>query len=82
MKKILFGLLCLVLCSCNYQYLEFNYSYKKAHLYENNKCYEISSWRDYEDGEQIQLDIKDYGIILTSAYNCLLIADKCPICDM
>lgn len=82
MKKLLLSALCLtLLCSCNYQMVDVNYNYKKVHLYETDKCYEINSWKDYEDGEQIQVDIKDSGVILLSSYNCFLVQDKCPICD-
>ena len=87
MKKIaviLLSVLCLIcLCSCNYDVFDTNYSFKKVHTTfdgQNYQCYEIISWTDY-DGEQIQVDIKDYGIVLLSSYNSYLIADKCPYCD-
>lgn len=83
MKKLLLGLLLvfsLTLTGCNKQLIDWNYSYKKVHLYETNMCYEIESWKDY-DGEQLQVHIKDKGKILISSMNCFLVDDKCPICD-
>ena len=84
MKKLLLGLLLvftLTLTGCNKQLIDWNYSYKKVHIYETNTCYDISSWTDYEDGEQLQVHIKDKGKILISSTSCFLVDDKCPICD-
>jgi hypothetical protein len=84
MKKLLLGLLLvftLTLTGCNKQLIDLNYSYKKVHIYETNTCYDISSWTDYEDGEQLQVHIKDKGKILISSTSCFLVEDKCPICD-
>ena len=84
MKKLLLGLLLvftLTLTGCNKQLIDLNYSYKKVHIYETNTCYDISSWRDYEEGEQLQVHIKGKGKILISSMSCFLVDDKCPICD-
>lgn len=84
MKKLLLVLLLtlsLILTGCNKQIFDFDYSFKKVHLYDTDCCYEINSWRDYEGGEQLQLDIKGKGKILVSSVNCFLVEDKCPICD-
>ena len=83
MKKLLLGLLLvfsLSLTICNKHLIDWNYSYKKVHLYETGTCYEIESWKDY-DGEQLQVHIKGKGKILTSSMSCFLVDDKCPICD-
>lgn len=80
-KKIILVLVVIICCSCNYQIIDMNYNYKKVHFYSQNQCYELVSWRDYEDGEQLQVEIKGYGKVLTSSYNCLLVEEKCPICD-
>ena len=87
MKQIL---LLLILClsvvglgSCNYVAFDTNYEFHKVHTTfdgEHYQCYEINSWSDYE-GEQIQVDIKDYGIVLLSSYNSYLVKDECPYCD-
>lgn len=84
MKKLLLALLLtlsLTLTGCNKQIFDFDYSFKKVHLYETDCCYEINSWKDYEGGEQLQLDIKGKGKILVSSVSCFLVEDKCPICD-
>lgn len=87
MKKLLIFilsilLLCLLFCltSCNKQIFDFNYTFKKVHILETNKCYNLSSWRDY-DGEQLQLNLEDYGICLFYSNQVILIVDKCPICE-
>ena len=81
-KKLLFIILALtMLTGCNYQLVDYDYKYTKVHIYETNKCYEIKTWMDYEDGEQLQIDITDKGKILISSYSCFLVKEKCPICD-
>lgn len=81
--KLLLMLLCITslsLVGCNKQIMDFDYKFEKVHIYETNSCYEIKSWKDYE-GEQLQLDIKDYGKVLISNLDCFLVKDKCFICD-
>ncbi len=84
MKKLLIGLVTLLaLCvsGCNYKIADFVYSFNKVHVFETNKCYELENWRDYEDGDQIQVNIKGYGYCLFHANQIALIKDKCPFCD-
>lgn len=84
MKKLLLGLLLvssLALTGCNKQLVDLNYRYNKIHLYETDTCYAISSWTDYENGEQLQVHITGKGKILISSTDCFLVEDKCPICD-
>lgn len=81
-KKILFILLSLiVLTGCQYQWVDIDLNYTKVHIYKTNKCYEINTWRDYENGEQLQVEIKGKGKILISSYSCFLVKNDCPICD-
>lgn len=80
MTLVLVLIFSIVLTSCNKQLIDWNYNYKKVHLYETGTCYEIESWKDY-DGEQLQVHIKDSGKILMSSVSGFLVADKCPICD-
>lgn len=80
-NKLTILLATVLLTSCNYQPIDLTYSYKKVHIYNTNQCYEISGWKDYSDGEQLQVDIVGKGKVLLSANNCMLINDKCPICD-
>lgn len=84
MKKLLTSALLVLtligLTGCNKQLIDWNYNYKKVHIYETNTCYDISSWTDYE-GEQLQVHITGKGKILISSTDCFLVEDKCPICD-
>ena len=38
-----------------------------------SKTVEIKQWRDYEDGEQIQITAKDGTIYLVNSVNCVLV---------
>ena len=79
MKKILMTI-CIVasvltLTSCNYQVVDLNYSYDYAIIkLQNGKVIEgkVQSWKDYEDGEQLQVKV-DGVTYLTNSYNCTLI---------
>lgn len=56
-----------------------NYTYDRAIIgLPNGESIEIEidQWRDYEDGEPIQIIAKNGTIYLTSSYNCTLIRDK------
>ena len=78
MKKLIVGVLLigsLLTTSCNYQVVDLTYNYNYAYIQlQNGEVIEgkVDSWRDYEDGEQLQVQIN--GIVyLTSSYNCTLI---------
>lgn len=83
MKKIIAILLiCITLLmfvSCNYQMVDFNYDFDHAYISYGDgtvKKVEIKSWRDYEDGEQIQITDTDGNIYLVSSFNCVLVKEK------
>lgn len=65
------------LASCNYQMADLNYDFDYAYIDIGGtvKKVEIKSWRDYEDGEQIQITDKDGNIYLTSSFNCTLVKE-------
>ena len=63
------------LTSCNYQVIDLTYSYDYAIIkLQNGKIIEgkVQKWRDYEDGEQLQVTI-DGNTYLTNSFNCTLI---------
>lgn len=79
MKKliIVFIVVCMFLTSCNYQAIDLTYNYNYAYIQlQNGTIIEghVESWRDYEDGEQIQVTI-DGVTYLTNSYNCTLVYD-------
>ena len=82
MKKLKFLLLLplLMLSGCNKQLFDTNFKFTKVHVFQTNKCYEITSWTDYEDGDQIQVKIKDFGTCLFHSNQIVLIESKCPFC--
>ena len=66
--------------SCNKVFMDTTYHFKKVHVFETGKCYEIVNWTDFEDGDQIQVKIKDYGVCLFHSNQIVLIEDQCPFC--
>ena len=88
MKKLLITLLAIIcllfitttLTGCNYQMLDTNYKFDHVHIYETGKCYEIKSWRDYEDGDQIQVTLEDGTVMLLHSTDCALVNGDCVLC--
>ena len=84
MKKIIGILLALVialtvalLAGCNKQMVDLTYSYERAILsLPNGEVVEgkVTSWTDYEDGDQIQVRI-DGKTYLVHSSNIVLISD-------
>lgn len=86
MKKLiaLFALILVFTCttllmvSCNYQVIDLNYKFDYAYIYYGDgtvEKVEISSWRDYEDGDQIQIIGKDGTVYLVHSENCTLVKE-------
>lgn len=83
-KKILVAVLAVTtilgLTGCgNKDLFDTNYTYDRAIIgLPNGESVEveIKQWKDYEDGEQIQIIAKDGTVYLTSSLNCTLINDK------
>lgn len=76
LKKILaVGMIALVLSGCNYQAIDLNYNYDYAIINIDGEYQkiEIDGWRDYEDGEQLQITAKDGTVYLTNSFNCTLV---------
>lgn len=80
MKKLIVGVLLigsLFVTSCNYQVVDLSYNYNYAYIQlQNGKVIEgkVETWRDYEDGEQLQVKINGVTY-LTNSFNCTLIYD-------
>ena len=81
MKKLFAFLLVIVLaCSmvgCNKQLIDVTYSFERAIVYlPNGEVVEgkVTSWTDYEDGDQIQVKI-DGKTYLVHSSNVVLISD-------
>ena len=69
------GICCMGVCGCNYKVVDLTYSYNYAYIeLQNGEVIEgkVENWRDYEDGEQLQVQI-DGVIYLTNSYNCTLV---------
>lgn len=74
---ILGGLLLLAGCG-NYDHWDTEYTFDRAIVILNDGTkmeIEIEQWRDYEDGEQIQIKGKDGKTYLVSSFNTILIKD-------
>ena len=69
----------IVLCGCgNRQTFDVNFTFNKAimRLGDEIVTVDIAGWRDYEDGEQLQITSTDGVVYLTSSYNCTLIYEE------
>lgn len=81
-KKILFGLCVLIsmvcISGCNKQIIDTTYDFNKAIITigDETKEVEISSWKDYDEGDQIQIKTTDGTVYLGHASNILLIHDE------
>ena len=67
----------LMLCGCNKQMVDLTYSYERAILcLPNGEIIEgrVSSWTDFEDGDQIQVKIDGKTYLIHSS-NIVLISD-------
>lgn len=68
--------LVLMATACNYQVVDLQYSFDYAYIkLPNGDIIEghVDNWRDYEDGEQIQVTIGGVTY-LTNSYNCTLVS--------
>ena len=65
----------LLLTACNYQMMDLTYTYNYAYIsLPNGECVEgkVDSWKDFEDGDQIQVAI-DGVTYLTDTTRCVLV---------
>jgi hypothetical protein len=78
---IILMIVCIIVTTvvgCNYQMIDTAYSYDYAYISYGDgtvKKVEIKSWRDYEDGEQIQVTGTDGSVYLASSFNCVLVKE-------
>ena len=59
----------------NKQIFDFNYSFKTAYVKWPDgtmKVLKLKSWKDYDDGEQLQLKDTAGNVYLVSSINCVL----------
>ena len=74
---VLIAAVLLVMAGCNKQMVDMTYSYERAILsLPNGEIIEgkVSSWTDFEDGDQIQVKI-DGKTYLVHSSNIVLISD-------
>lgn len=73
MKKTLIAIIfaAALLSGCNQQIIDLNYSFKYATIDGIGKI-EISSWRDYENSDIMQVTGKDGTVYLTHSSNVIL----------
>lgn len=68
------------LTSCNMQFIDLSYSFTQAHFVSKNECVEIESWNNYDDGDMVQIKIKDGATLLGHSAEIVLVSGKCPYC--
>lgn len=84
MKKvitlILMAMMLFSLCSCgNRDVFDTVKKYNKAIIAfpdGTSKTIEVKQWRDYDDGDQLQITAKDGTVYLVHAENCILVREK------
>ena len=74
---ILLAVAAFALTGCNMSIIDTTYTFDKAIVYMGNEKIEleIKKWKDYEDGEQIQIETKDGKVYLISMNNAILIKE-------
>lgn len=77
MLIILLAVAAFALTGCNMSIIDTTYTFDKAIVYMGNEKIEleIKKWKDYEDGEQIQIETKDGKVYLISMNNAILIKE-------
>lgn len=71
--------LCFGLCACNYDVIDTTYTYDYAYIeLQNGEVVEgeIESWRDYSDGDQIQVTLKGGDTYLVHSCDITLISKR------
>ena len=69
-----------VLGGCNMQMIDLNLYFTNAYVKIGEEWvdFEISTWRDYENGEQIQLTLADGTVFIVHSANCILYNGNLP----
>lgn len=81
MKKfftlILLFVLLATLAGCNYQMADTVYDFDRAIIEVGDRVVEVEvkAWRDFEDGDQLQIVATDGTVYLTDTTRCVLIRD-------
>ena len=79
MKKLLLVLMLVMLAGCgNIDVIDTNWSFDKAMIkLPNDECIvvDVKSWRDYADGDMVQITDDADTVYLTSSYNVVLIKE-------
>lgn len=63
-----------VLTGCNQQIIDTNYTFKRAYI-EGVGEIEVSTWRDYDGSDQIQITGKDGVTYLTHSSRVILFSE-------
>lgn len=74
---LLAGVMAMSMTGCNKQLVDLTYSYEKAMIYlPNGEVVEgkVSSWKDFDDGDQIQIKINGKSYLVHSS-NVVLISE-------
>ena len=64
-----------VLCGCNYQMVDLTYNFDYAYIkLPTGEIIEgeVQAWRDYEDGDQLQVTINDVTYLTHASNVCLI----------
>lgn len=65
----------------NEQIVDTSWSFDKVHLVSAEKCYKIKSWKNFEDGDMVQVQLDDETKMLGHSNELILINGNCPYCN-
>ncbi len=74
---MIFGIIIAAMTSCNKQLIDTSYTFNKAIINTGNEVItvKVKSWKDFDDGDQIQIKTEDGTIYLVHSSNITLICE-------
>lgn len=74
---MIFGIIIAAMTSCNKQIIDTSYTFNKAIINTGNEVITVNvkSWKDFDDGDQIQIKTDDGTVYLVHSSNITLICD-------
>lgn len=69
-----------LLVGCNKQIVDLTYKFDRAYCKVGDEWIDIpiKKWKDYQDGEQLQLTLEDGSVLLVSSFYCILYKGELP----
>ena len=74
---MIFSIIIAAMTSCNKQLIDTSYTFNKAIINTGNEVItvKVKSWKDFDDGDQIQIKAEDGTVYLVHSSNITLICE-------